>query len=82
MIKFSLFDESEQDMLRKCIVFYSAISAKDINKTFDTKAIGTLTKHKIKTDLLPVIRKKEDFDLEGIKKVVKEYIEDLMVITK
>jgi predicted nucleotidyltransferase component of viral defense system len=82
MIKFSLFDESEQDMLRKCIVFYAAISAKDINKTFDTKAIDTLTKHKIKTDLLPVIRKKEDFDLEGTKKVAKEYIKDLMVLTK
>ena len=36
MIKYGLFDESEQDMLRKCVVFYSAISAaKKI--TVDTK---------------------------------------------
>jgi predicted nucleotidyltransferase component of viral defense system len=82
MIKFGLFDESEQDMLRKCVIFYAAISAKEINKTFDTKAIDTLTEHKIKTDLLPVIRKKDDFDLEATKKAVKEYIEDLMVLTK
>lgn len=81
MIKFGLFDESEHDLLRKCIVFYAAISAKDINKTFDTKAIDNLTKHKIKTDLLPVIRRKEVLDLESTKRTVKSYINDLMTLT-
>lgn len=82
MIKFGLFDESQHDILRKCIVFYAAISAKEINKTFDTKLIDTLSKHKIKTDLLPVIKRKDDFNLEATKKVVKEYIGDLMVLSK
>ena len=82
MIKFGLFDNGEQNMLRKCVVFYAAISAKDINKTFDTKAIDTLSKHKIKTDLLPVIRRKGGFNLDATKKVVKEYLKDLMVLTK
>ncbi len=82
MIHFSLFDESEKELLRKCVVFYAAISAKVINKIFDTKAIDSITKRKIKTDLLPVIRRKDDFDLESAMKLVKEYISDLMVLTK
>src|SRR5665647_1408325 len=85
MIHFGLFDESEEEMLRKCIIFYAAISARDknsINKTFDTTAIDLITKLKIKRDLLPVIKRKDDFELDAAKKLVKEYISDLMVLTK
>lgn len=81
MIHFGLFDESEENMLRKCIVFYAAISAKDINKTFDTKAIDSITERKIKTDLLPVIKRRDGFELESAKWLVKKYISDLMVLT-
>lgn len=82
MIKVGLFDESEENLLRKCIVFYAAISAKIINKTFNTKAIDSISKYKIKTDLLPVIRKRDGFNLDEAKKIVKEYISELMVLTK
>jgi len=85
MIHYGLFDESEEEMLKKCVVFYAAISARDknsINKTFDTKAIDSITKRKIKTNLHPVIKTKDDFELEPAKKLVKEYITDLMVLTK
>ena len=64
------------------VVFYAAISAKDINKTFDTRAIDSISKRKIKTDLLPVIKRKDDFDLESARKLIKEYISDLMALTK
>jgi len=82
MIYFKLFDEPEEVLLRKNVVFYAAISAKEINKTFDTKAIDSITKQKIKTDLLPVIKRKDDFELETARKTVKAYITDLMVLTK
>lgn len=82
MVHFDLFDESEEELLRKCVVFYAAVSARDINKTFDTKAIDSITQRKIKTDLLPVIKRKDDFELESAKKLLKEYISDLMVLTK
>lgn len=82
MIKFGLFDESKETLLRKCVVFYAAISSRTINKTFNTKAIDSIHKHKIKTDLLPVIRKRDGFDLDAAKKIVKEYIRELMVLTK
>lgn len=45
MIYFRLFDESEEALLRKAVVFYAAISAKEINKIFDTKAIDFITKN-------------------------------------
>lgn len=82
MIHYELFDESERTLLRKTVVFYAAISAKVINKTFDTSAIDSITKQKIKTDLMPVIKRKDDFDLETAKKMVKAYIADLMVLTE
>ncbi len=82
MIYFGLFDESQEAILRKAVVFYAAISAKEINKNFDTKAIDSITKQKIKTDLLPVIKRKDNFELESAKKIVKDYIADLMVLTK
>lgn len=82
MIRYGIFDESEEEMLKKCVIFYAAISAKEVNKTFDTKGIDSITKRKIKTGLYPVIKTKDDFELESAKKLVKEYISDLMVLTK
>ncbi|GAU79180.1 hypothetical protein F3D3_3818 [Fusibacter sp. 3D3] len=82
MIHFKLFDESEKVLLRKTVIFYAAVSAKEINKTFDTTAIDSITKQKIKTDLLPVIKRKDDFELETAKKMVKAYIANLMVLTE
>jgi predicted nucleotidyltransferase component of viral defense system len=82
MIHYKLFDESEEMLLRKAVVFYAAISGKVINKTFDSSAIDFITKQKIKTDLLPVIKRKDDFELETAKKMVKAYIADLMVLTE
>lgn len=82
MIYYGLFDESEEEILRKCVVFYAAISAKNINNTFDTSSMDTINARKIKTDLYPVIKNKERFDLEVTKKIVKEYIIELMTLTK
>ena len=33
---------AEEDMFRKCIIFYATISAKEVNKDFDTSAIDSL----------------------------------------
>jgi predicted nucleotidyltransferase component of viral defense system len=81
MIRFKLFDEMEEKLLRKCVVFYAAVSVKEINKDFSTAAIDSLTNHKIKTDLLPVLTKRDSFDLETAKKVVKDYLNELLVLT-
>ena len=72
----------EEDMFRKCIIFYATISAKEVNKTFDTSAIDSLAFSKIKSDLFPVLAVRDKFDLEGKKQQAKEYIASLMKPTE
>ena len=81
MIKFGLFDESELPMLRKCVVFYTAISQDEITEEYDFKRMNAITSRKIKTDLLPVIKKGEFVELDGIKKEVTEYLTGLLKLT-
>lgn len=81
MTYFGLFDESETEMFRKCIIFYNTISQETINKSFDTSAIDKLTFDKIRRDLFPVLKKKEHFDLGERKQSAKAYISNLMNVT-
>ena len=78
MIKFGLFDESELPLLRKCVVFYTAISQDNIPDEYDFKRFNAITSRKIKTDLLPVIQKGEFFELENAKNSVAEFLKELL----
>jgi predicted nucleotidyltransferase component of viral defense system len=82
MIRYGIFDESEEELLRKCVLFYTALSAVSFHNGLDMGVFDQLTEHRIKTDLLPVLRKKESFDLESAKKRVRTYINDLMKLTE
>jgi hypothetical protein len=81
VISFELFDKSEYDELRKNTVFYAAISAKVINKEFNSEAIDEITFNKVRRDLFPVIAKKDNFDLELRKESAKKFIRELMILT-
>ncbi len=72
----------EEGMFRKCIIFYATISAKEVNKDFDTSAIDSLVFSRIKSDLFPVLAVKDKFDLDGKKQQAKEYIASLMKPTE
>ena len=80
MMSEGLFEE-QRDLFRKCFVFYMTISADTLNKSFDTSAIDTLDFNKIRRDLFPVLNKKDNFQLDERKKLAKEYIENLMILT-
>ena len=80
MISENMFD-NQRDLFRKCFIFYMTISADTINKAFDTVAIDTLGFDKIRRDLFPVLNKKDNFQLDERKRLAKEYIANLMVIT-
>lgn len=80
MVDANLFPD-QQDLFRKCIVFYATISAKEVNKSFDTSAIDSLTFSKIRADLFPVLAVKDKFDLSGKKQQAKTYISSLMKLT-
>jgi predicted nucleotidyltransferase component of viral defense system len=77
----SLFKDPEKNLFRKCIIFYNTISQETIDADFDTSAIERLTFNKIRRDLFPVLRKKDNFDLENRKAKAKAYIKDLMTAT-
>ncbi|WP_230398497.1 nucleotidyl transferase AbiEii/AbiGii toxin family protein [Novisyntrophococcus fermenticellae] len=81
MVYYGLFDSDEEDLFRKCIIFYNTISQETVNKSFDTSAIDRLTFQKIRRDLFPALRKKENFDLEERKSSARKYISDLMQVT-
>lgn len=76
MIVSGLFDESQWLMLKKCAVFYSAIANERPLLRFELDKIDSFTNQKIKTDLLPVIRREEHFDLQSVQKRVKDFLSD------
>ena len=78
MIYFGLFDESELPMLRKCAVFYNVISGEQASTDFRFDKLDSLTAYKIKTDLLPVIRRTEHFDLSSAQKRVRDFLSHLL----
>ncbi len=80
MIKFGLFDESEFPMLRKCVVFYTAILQDEIPDEYNFNRFNAITSRKIKTDLLPIIQKGELFELEQVKTEVSDFLKSLLVL--
>ncbi len=82
MVKYGLFDESEEEMFRKCVVFYSAIGAEQPPKRFELDCIGKVPSQQIKRDLDPVLRKGERFDLELVQQEVREYLASILKPTK
>ena len=71
MVYYGLFDKAQEKLFRKCIIFYNTRSQETVNKFFDTSAIDRLTFQKIRRDLFPVLRKKDNFDLEERKSNAK-----------
>lgn len=82
MVRFGLFDESEEEMLRKCAVFYSAIGAEQPPEKFELDNIGKVSSQQIKRDLEPVLRKGERFDLDMVQREVREYLENILIPTR
>lgn len=71
MIKYGLFHgRDERNALRKCAVFYMAVGNKETPGRVNIEAVDEITWYRIKTDLLPVKRKKEKFDLDETKQRV------------
>lgn len=73
---------NQQNLFRKCFIFYMTISADNLNRTFETSAIDSLGFDKIRRDLFPVLNKKDNFSLEEKKERAKDYISALMILTE
>jgi predicted nucleotidyltransferase component of viral defense system len=81
LIKYDLFDEQESIMLRKCVLFYLTVTSEEIPDKFDFSPIQSLTFHRIRIDLMPVLRKKERFDLPAAQKRVTEYLTNILLLS-
>ena len=80
MITFGTIEEKEIPILKKCFVFYYAVSGKVVSGDINCNKIGELDEHRIRTDLYPVIRKKERFDLTEAKQRTIDYLSVLTEI--
>lgn len=82
MVKYGLFDKSEEEIFRKCAVFYSAIATEQPPEKFELDNIGKMTSQQIKRDLEPVLRKGERFELEPVQREVRKYLASILMPTK
>ena len=74
MIKSGVINEGDYEIYRKCVMFYFAISTETPILSYNTDRIDSITNHIIISDLFPVIRDREVFQLEDAKKTVKEFL--------
>jgi predicted nucleotidyltransferase component of viral defense system len=80
MVELRLFDESEEALLRKCSVFYYAVGNNEPFEALDIRRVDSLTEYKIRTDLQPLLRKRERFHLPAAQKRVKDYLHNIFVL--
>ena len=77
--KYGLFDESQETVFKKCIIFYIAIASEKVPEHFDFSGIGNISAQKIKTDLAPVLRRTEHFEIQTAKTGVEEYLKGILL---
>ncbi len=82
MVRYSLFDESELEIYRRCVVFYLAVATEIPPKALDFEPIKNITQHKIVTDLYPVIRDKNSFELSVAIKTVVDFLTENLRLTE
>lgn len=77
--KSNLISEDEKILLKKCIMFYSAIGSETVPEHFDFRKVGRISAQKIKTDLTPVLRRAEHFDLAEAQQNVEDYLKQVLL---
>jgi predicted nucleotidyltransferase component of viral defense system len=82
MIYYGLFDEPVLELLRKCAVFYLAVTGDIDTLNFNFARTEDITTYKIRTDLYPMIRKAERFDLQAARDRVTAFLNDYMILTE
>lgn len=83
MIHERIFDESEMDLLRKCVLFYRAVgSTGAFQEDINLDGIDEITFQMIRQTLIPVLRKDKRFDFEEAKDEVMSYVSELLVPTE
>lgn len=88
MLEANLFDNiEERRLLRKTLVFYIAVGstckAEEVSLHFDSfKQIENLTFSQVRAQLIPVLRKSENFDFGRAKEIVIKFLHYFLVFSK
>ena len=82
MIQCQVISDEQKSMLRKGVVFYSAVGG-NVKPTgeYSLQPIDRLQFKQIRSTLLPVLKKGTFYDLDTVKHEVCSYLEDLMQLT-
>ena len=78
MFQCGLFDESQTPMLKKCAMFYSAIGSDTVPERFSFDNLSSISQQRIKTDLIPVLRKGSWFDVQQAQKKVGAELKEIL----
>lgn len=76
MIQNQVFQGDDLKKLGKCVAFYSAISAEHAPLKYELENIDSIKMQKIKTDLYPVLRNSERFNLKNTQEIIKAYLNE------
>ena len=79
MMEYGLFDESQEPMLKKCVMFYSAIGSDSVPDRFHFEQIASVSQQRVKTDLIPVLRRGTWFDAQQAHEQVIAYLGKLLI---
>lgn len=79
MITQKLFDETQDALLKKCVIFYCAIGSESVPDRFNFDNIDTVSQQRVKTDLLPVLRHGTWFDAKQARNQVLAYLQKLLI---
>ena len=82
MIQNHVIDDSQKPLLRKSVVFYTAVGGnKKPSFPYSLEAVERLQFKQIRASLLPVLNKGMFYDLETVKQSVCEYLTALLQLT-
>jgi len=70
------------DLLRKCTIFYNMIGGNQDIMNLDYNNILKIDYNKIKRQLIPVLSKKDNFELENAKEIVIGYLKKLFTVNE
>jgi len=73
---------TDEELLRKCIVFYNAIGGEKDIDNLNFKMLDSINYNNIKRQLKPVISKNDNFDFLAAREIVKEYIKKIINLTE
>ena len=80
MVSQGLFNEGQTEMLRKCAVFYFAVSSESATAKMDFRKMDALTEREIRTRLVPMLSRKEAFNLSTARHAVRNYLAELLAL--